>query len=37
MGGPSRIGVLVDKAGRDITAIHVGGTAVVIGEGRLRL
>ena len=25
------------KAGQDITAIHVGGTAVVIGEGRLRL
>ncbi|WP_445620372.1 PhzF family phenazine biosynthesis protein [Kushneria sp. Sum13] len=37
MGRPSRIGVLVDKTGQDITAIHVGGTAVVIGEGRLRL
>ncbi|ARS52408.1 PhzF family phenazine biosynthesis protein [Kushneria konosiri] len=37
MGRPSRIGVLVDKTDQQITAIHVGGTAVVIGEGRLRL
>ncbi|WP_438765538.1 PhzF family phenazine biosynthesis protein [Kushneria sp. TE3] len=34
---PSRIGVLVDKPDRSVTAIHVGGMAVVIGEGRLRL
>ncbi len=37
MGRPSRIGVLVEKADQAVTAIHVGGTAVVIGEGRLRL
>ncbi|REC95129.1 PhzF family phenazine biosynthesis protein [Kushneria indalinina] len=37
MGRPSRIGVLVDKSGEAVTAIHVGGMAVVIGEGRLRL
>ncbi|ART63292.1 PhzF family phenazine biosynthesis protein [Kushneria marisflavi] len=37
MGRPSRIAVLVEKTDRQITAIHVGGTAVVIGEGRLRL
>lgn len=37
MGRPSRIGVLVDKSGEAITAIHVGGMAVIIGEGRLRL
>lgn len=37
MGRSSRISVLVDKTDQEITAIHVGGTAVVIGEGRLRL
>ncbi|GHC22284.1 hypothetical protein GCM10010082_12870 [Kushneria pakistanensis] len=37
MSRPSRIGVLVEKAEQRVTALHVGGTAVVISEGRLRL
>ncbi|WP_456268652.1 PhzF family phenazine biosynthesis protein [Kushneria sp. AK178] len=36
MSRPGRIGVLVDNTDRGVRAIHVGGTAVVIGEGRLR-
>ncbi|MFC0337427.1 trans-2,3-dihydro-3-hydroxyanthranilate isomerase [Kushneria avicenniae] len=37
MGRPGRIAVLVDRADQQITAVHVGGTAVIIGEGRLYL
>ncbi|MFT3735648.1 MAG: PhzF family phenazine biosynthesis protein [Rhodocyclaceae bacterium] len=35
MGRPSQIYIEADKAGGQITAIRVGGTAVVIGEGTL--
>jgi trans-2,3-dihydro-3-hydroxyanthranilate isomerase len=36
MGRPSRILVDVERAGETITAVRVGGSAVVVGEGALR-
>lgn len=36
MGRPSRIHIKIDVAGQDITRVRVGGTSVLVGEGRLR-
>jgi trans-2,3-dihydro-3-hydroxyanthranilate isomerase len=36
MGRPSRIHIKIDLAGGDITRVRVGGTSVLVGEGRLR-
>jgi trans-2,3-dihydro-3-hydroxyanthranilate isomerase len=36
MGRPSRIHIKIDLAGNDITRVRVGGTSVLVGEGRLR-
>jgi trans-2,3-dihydro-3-hydroxyanthranilate isomerase len=36
MGRPSRIHIRIDLAGNDITRVRVGGTSVLVGEGRLR-
>ena len=36
MGRPSRIHIKVDLAGSEITRVRVGGTSVLVGEGRLR-
>ena len=37
MGRPSRLEIEVDKAGDAITAVRVGGNAVLMSEGRLRV
>ncbi|MDF1504911.1 PhzF family phenazine biosynthesis protein [Roseisolibacter sp. H3M3-2] len=37
MGRPSRLELEADKQGGEITAVRVGGSAVVVSEGRLRL
>src|SRR5688500_2826111 len=37
MGRPSRIEVSADKRNGKVTAVRVGGTSVVVGEGELRL
>lgn len=37
MGRPSRIHIAIDVEGRDIVRVRVGGEAVVVGEGVLRL
>src|SRR5262245_53162893 len=36
MGRPSRIHIKIDVMGGDITRVRVGGTSVLVGEGRLR-
>ena len=36
MGRPSRIHIKIDQAGGEITRVRVGGTSVLVGEGRLR-
>ena len=36
MGRPSRIHIRIDLSGSDITRVRVGGTSVLVGEGRLR-
>ena len=36
MGRPSRIHIKIDLAGGDISRVRVGGTSVLVGEGRLR-
>ena len=36
MGRPSRIHIKIDVSGEDITRVRVGGTSVLVGEGRLR-
>ena len=36
MGRPSRIHIKIDMSGSDITRVRVGGTSVLVGEGRLR-
>ena len=36
MGRPSRIHIKIDVSGSDITRVRVGGTSVLVGEGRLR-
>lgn len=36
MGRPSRIHIKIDLAGGEITRVRVGGTSVLVGEGRLR-
>ena len=36
MGRPSRIHIKLDVTGSDITRVRVGGTSVLVGEGRLR-
>jgi trans-2,3-dihydro-3-hydroxyanthranilate isomerase len=36
MGRPSRIHIKVDLAGGEISRVRVGGTSVLVGEGRLR-
>ena len=36
MGRPSRIHIKIDLAGSDISRVRVGGTSVLVGEGRLR-
>jgi trans-2,3-dihydro-3-hydroxyanthranilate isomerase len=36
MGRPSRIHIRIDVSGSDITRVRVGGTSVLVGEGRLR-
>ncbi len=36
MGRPSRIHIKLDMSGADITRVRVGGTSVLVGEGRLR-
>jgi trans-2,3-dihydro-3-hydroxyanthranilate isomerase len=36
MGRPSRIHIKIDLAGSEITRVRVGGTSVLVGEGRLR-
>lgn len=36
MGRPSRIHIKIDVAGAEITRVRVGGTSVLVGEGRLR-
>jgi trans-2,3-dihydro-3-hydroxyanthranilate isomerase len=36
MGRPSRIHIKIDVAGGDISRVRVGGTSVLVGEGRLR-
>lgn len=36
MGRPSRIHIKLDVAGGEITRVRVGGTSVLVGEGRLR-
>ena len=36
MGRPSRIHIRIDVAGQDITKVQVGGTSVLVGDGRLR-
>ena len=36
MGRPSRIHIKLDLRGSDITRVRVGGTSVLVGEGRLR-
>ena len=36
MGRPSRIHIKIDMSGADITRVRVGGTSVLVGEGRLR-
>ena len=37
MGRPSRLEIEVDKSGQVITAVRVGGSAVLMSEGRLRI
>jgi trans-2,3-dihydro-3-hydroxyanthranilate isomerase len=37
MGRPSRINVEADKSGGAVTAIRVGGSSVMIGEGELKI
>ena len=36
MGRPSRIHIKIDLAGGEISRVRVGGTSVLVGEGRLR-
>ena len=36
MGRPSRIHIRLDVSGQDITKVQVGGTSVLVGDGRLR-
>ena len=36
MGRPSRIHIRIDVSGGEITRVRVGGTSVLVGEGRLR-
>ena len=36
MGRPSRIHIKIDLTGGDISRVRVGGTSVLVGEGRLR-
>ena len=36
MGRPSRIHIKIDLSGSEITRVRVGGTSVLVGEGRLR-
>jgi len=36
MGRPSRIHIRIDLTGSEITRVRVGGTSVLVGEGRLR-
>jgi trans-2,3-dihydro-3-hydroxyanthranilate isomerase len=36
MGRPSRIYIKIDVSGSEITRVRVGGTSVLVGEGRLR-
>ena len=36
MGRPSRIHIKLDVLGSDVTRVRVGGTSVLVGEGRLR-
>ncbi len=36
MGRPSRIHIKIDLSGDEITRVRVGGTSVLVGEGRLR-
>lgn len=36
MGRPSRIHIKIDQAGGEISRVRVGGTSVLVGEGRLR-
>ncbi len=35
MGRPSRIHIKIDQAGGEISRVRVGGTSVLVGEGRL--
>jgi trans-2,3-dihydro-3-hydroxyanthranilate isomerase len=36
MGRPSRVHIRLELAGQDITKVQVGGTSVLVGDGRLR-
>ncbi len=36
MGRPSRIHIRLAVSGTDITRVQVGGTSVLVGDGRLR-
>jgi trans-2,3-dihydro-3-hydroxyanthranilate isomerase len=36
MGRPSRIHIRLAVSGQDITRVQVGGTSVLVGDGRLR-
>jgi predicted PhzF superfamily epimerase YddE/YHI9 len=36
MGRPSRIHIKLDLRGNEVTRVRVGGTSVLVGEGRLR-
>jgi trans-2,3-dihydro-3-hydroxyanthranilate isomerase len=36
MGRPSRIHIRLDMSGQDVTRVQVGGTSVLVGDGRLR-
>jgi len=36
MGRPSRIHIKIDVSGSEISRVRVGGTSVLVGEGRLR-
>jgi trans-2,3-dihydro-3-hydroxyanthranilate isomerase len=36
MGRPSRIHIRIEVSGTEITRVQVGGTSVLVGDGRLR-
>jgi predicted PhzF superfamily epimerase YddE/YHI9 len=36
MGRPSRIHIRLAVSGQDVTRVQVGGTSVLVGDGRLR-